>query len=105
MSIELVGTGSNLNRAMVHQLPVLIAPETLAQNSNQDIDPGYLCLIAQVADEVVVWDLSGQRSTSVNGSPVAHATLKDSDTLRLGGAEFRVHSGAPRRRYLHGVRN
>jgi hypothetical protein len=105
MSIELVGTGSSANRVLVSQLPALIGPDTLGQSANEDFDPSYLCLIAQVADEVVVWDLSGQRSTSVNGSPVAHATLKDSDTLRLGGAEFRVHSGAPRRRYLHGVRN
>jgi len=104
MSVELVGVGS-ANRMVFKELPALIAPETLSQTGNNEVDPSYLCLISQVEGQLVVWDLGSKGGTFVNGSRVTRATLKDSDTLGLGETEFRVHSEPPRRRYLHGLRS
>jgi hypothetical protein len=104
MSVELVGTGSG-TRMVLQELPALIGPKTLGDPRNDDVDPGYLCLISQVDNQLVVWDLGGKTGTFVNGSRVKRATLKDSDTLGFGENEFRVHNEQPRRRYLHGVRN
>ena len=104
MSVELVGT-SSASRMVLRELPALISPETVGETRNDDAEAGYLCLIGQVDDKLVVWDLGGKGGTFVNGTRVKHATLKDSDTLRFGGNEFRVHNERPPRRYLHGPRN
>src|SRR5271165_5008552 len=102
MSVELVGTGG---RMVFPELPALIGPETFGQTQNDEVDANYLCLISQVEGKLIVFDLGGRGGTFVNGSRVTRAVLKDSDTLGLGGSEFRVHSEPPRRRYLNGVRN
>ena len=102
MSVELVGIGS---RMVLPELPALIGPGTFGQTRNDEVDANYLCLISQVEGQLVVWDLGGKGNTFVNGSRVTRAILKESDTVRFGGSEFRVHSEPPPRRYLHGVRN
>jgi hypothetical protein len=104
MSVELIGT-SSATRMVLGELPVVIAPETAGGTRNDEADPSYLCLISQVDNQLVVWDLGGKGGTFVNGSRVKRATLKDSDTLGFGGNEFRVHNERPPRRYLYGVRN
>jgi len=104
MSVELVGTSSTC-RMVLPELPALLAPETMGETRNDDVDAGYLCLISQVDDQLVVWDLGGKGGTFVNGSRVRRAILKDSDTLKFGGNEFRVHNQQQPRRYLYGVRN
>ena len=104
MSVELIGTGSE-SRMVLDELPVLISPETVGQIRNDDADPGYLCLISQIDNQLVVWDLGGKTGTFVNGARVKRATLKDSDRLGFGGTEFRVHSEQPPKRYVYGVRN
>ena len=104
MSVELIGTGST-SRMVLPELPALIGPETVGETRSDDVDPAYLCLISQVDNQLVVWDLGGKSGTFVNGSRVKRATLKDSDTLGFGGNEFRVHSEPPPRRYVYGVRN
>ena len=104
MSVELIGTGST-SRMVLPSLPAMIGPEALGQSGSEDIDPGYLCLIGQVDEQLVVWDLGSKSGTFVNGARVKRATLKDSDTLGFGGNEFRVHSDPRPRRYLYGPRN
>lgn len=102
MSVELVGMHG---RMVFPELPALIGPETSGQTRNDAVDVNYLCLISQIEGQLVVWDLGGNGGTLVNGSRVTRATLRESDTLSLGGSDFRVHSEPPRRRYLYGVRN
>ncbi len=104
MSVELIGT-SGTSRMVLPELPALIGPETAGDTRNDDVDTNYLCLISQVDDQLVVWDLWGKSGTFVNGSRVKRATLKDSDTLGFGGNEFRVRSERPPKRYLYGPRN
>ena len=104
MSVELVGVGS-ANRMVFSEMPALIGPNSLAGSGNEELNPSYLCLISQIDGQLVVWDLGGKGGTSVNGSRVTHATLKDSDTLGLDGREYRVHTEPRPRRYIHGVRN
>ena len=104
MSVELVGTGST-SRMVIQELPALIGTETVGQNRNEGTDASYLCLISQIDNQLVVWDLGGKSGTFVNGAQVRRATLKDSDTLGFGGTEFRVRNEQPPRRYLYGVRN
>ena len=104
MSVELIGTGSP-SRMVLTELPALLGPETASEPRNDADGPGYLCLISQVEDQLVVWDLGSKGGTFVNGSRVKRATLKESDTLRFGGNEFRVHNEQPPRRYVYGVRN
>ena|SRR5208337_2509806 len=104
MSVELVGMGS-ANRVVFTELPALIAPGTLGQTGINEVDPSYLCLISRVDGQLLLWELGGKGGTSVNGSRVTHAALRDCDTLGLCGTEFRVHIEPPRRRYLYGVRN
>ncbi len=104
MSVELIGTGS-ASRMVLQELPALIGPETLGPARGDEADPSYLCLISQVDNQLVVWDLGGKSGTYVNGSRVKRATLKDSDTLGFGGSEFRVHNEQPPMRYVYGVRN
>ena len=82
-----------------------MARKQRAELEDEDFDPAYLCLISQIDNQLVVWDLGGKSGTFVNGSRVKRATLKDSDTLGFGGSEFRVHSEQPPRRYVFGVRN
>ncbi len=102
MSVELIDT-SRASRIVLQELPALISPETMGETRNDDLDPGYLCLICQVEGQLTVWDLGGKSGTFINGSRVTHATLSESDTLRLGASEFRVHTNHSKR-YLHGVR-
>ena len=104
MSVELVGK-SSASHMVLQNLPAMIRPETVGGTENENVDAGYHCLISEVDGQLVVWDLGGKGGTFVNGSRVTRATLKDSDTLGLAGAEFLVHSEQPRRRYLFGVRN
>ncbi len=104
MSVELIGT-STASRVVLQNLPALIGPGPVGGTRNDEIDPDYLCLISQVEGQLVVWDLGGKGGTFVNGSRVKRATLKDSDTLGLGGSEFRVHNEPPQRRYVYGPRN
>ncbi len=104
MSVELIGTAST-SRMVLPELPAVISAETLAQTRTEDIDPNYLCLISQIDNQLVVWDLGGKSGTFVNGSRVKRATLKDSDTLGFGGNEFRVRSEKQPRRYVYGPRN
>ncbi len=104
MSVELIGTGST-SHMVLPELPAVISAETLAQTPSDDIDPSYLCLISQVDNQLVVWDLGGKGGTFVNGSRVKRATLKDSDTLAFGGNEYRVHNEPQVRKYVHGPRN
>jgi hypothetical protein len=104
MSVELIGTGGT-TRMVLPELPALISPETVGDSQNCDIDPNYLCLISQIDNQLVVWDLGGKSGTFVNGSRVKRATLKDSDTLGFGGSEFRVHNEQSLRRYVYGPRN
>ena len=104
MSVELIGT-STPSRMVLPELPAMIGPETLGGTRTDDVAADFLCLISQVDDQLVVWDLGGKGGTFVNGSRVKRATLKESDTLRFGGNEFRVHNERPPRRYVYGVRN
>jgi hypothetical protein len=104
MSVELIGTGK-ATHMVLPELPAVISPETLGESRSDDADPNYLCLISQVDDHLVVWDLGGKSGTFVNGSRVKRATLKDCDTLGFGGNEFRVHNEPPTRRYVFGPRN
>ncbi len=104
MSVELIGT-SGTSHLLLSELPAVIGPGTLNETRDDNVDPGYLCLISQVDNQLVVWDLGGKGGTYVNGSRVKRATLKDSDTLGFGGSEYRVHSEPPQRRYLYGPRN
>ncbi len=104
MTVELIGMGS-ASHVVLRKLPALIGPETAGETRNDDVDANHLCLISQVDDQLVVWDLGGEGGTFVNGSRVKRATLRDSDTLKFGPNEFRVHSEQPPDRYLHGVRN
>jgi pSer/pThr/pTyr-binding forkhead associated (FHA) protein len=86
---------------VLSELPALISPE----NKTETTEANYLCLISQVENQLVVWDLGGKTGTFVNGSRVTRATLKDSDTLGFGGSEFRVHADQPVKRYVYGPRN
>jgi|SRR5208337_1105264 len=104
MSVELISTSSAI-RMRLPELPALINTETAGKANSESVDPAYLCLISQVDGQLVVWDLGTKGSTLVNGSRVRRATLKNSDTLGLGGSEFRVHSEQSPRRYLYGPRN
>jgi pSer/pThr/pTyr-binding forkhead associated (FHA) protein len=63
------------------------------------------CLIDQVGERLLVWDLGAGGGTFVNGSPVSKAALRSGDRLRLGGAEFVVKCEHRPRRYLFGVRS
>jgi len=104
MSVELIGTCS-ATRMVLEELPALIGPETASETRTDDIDPGYLCLISQIDNQLVVWDLGGKSGTFVNGSRVKRATLKDTDTLGFGGNVFRVHNEQRPKRYVYGPRN
>jgi pSer/pThr/pTyr-binding forkhead associated (FHA) protein len=104
MSVELIGTGST-SHMVLPELPAVISPATMGESRSDEIDPNYLCLISQVDNQLVVWDLGGKSGTFVNGSRVKRATLKDSDTLAFGGNEFRVHNEKQARRYVYGPRN
>jgi predicted transcriptional regulator len=104
MSVELIGT-SNPRHMVLPELPALISPETMGEKQTNS-DPGYLCLISQVDGQLTVWDLGGKTGTFVNGSRITtRATLKESDTIKFGGSEFRVHSDQAPKRYVYGVRN
>jgi hypothetical protein len=105
MQVELVGVAGP-ERVVLENLPVLVGGEEGAEVCHEDSPRGgYHCLISQVDDQLVVWDLGSRGGTFVNGNPVTKATLKTSDTLRLGGREFSVRCRPGSSRYLHGVRS
>jgi pSer/pThr/pTyr-binding forkhead associated (FHA) protein len=105
MKVELVGVAKS-ESIVLNSLPAVIGPDEAA-NVERDESPagGYNCLISQVDDQLVVWDLGSRGGTFVNGRRVTKAMLKASDTLRLGGTEFSVRCQPGPSRYLYGPRN
>ncbi len=89
----------------IHEIPALIGASGDAATGGDTPDPGYLCLLSRIDGHLSVLDLGTKEGTFVNGERVRRATVHDADTLRFGGAEFRVRETPPARRYLHGVRN
>jgi hypothetical protein len=105
MKVELVGVTRSENVELA-SLPAVVGRDEAAGVERGASPPGsFHCLIAQVDDHLEVWDLGPKGGTFVNGSQVSKATLKASDTLRLGGAEFAVRCQPNPSRYLHGVRS
>jgi hypothetical protein len=105
MKVELVGV-TKPESVAITDFPVLVGRDEAAGVECGDAAPGgYHCLISQVDDQLVVWDLGPRGGTFVNGNRVTRATLKASDTLRLGGTEFAVKCHPGPLRYLHGVRS
>jgi hypothetical protein len=100
MTVELVGI-ANSEKRVLNQLPALLHSDTSSEGSP---DGSYRCLITEVEDHLVVWDLGSKGGTFVNGVPVTKASLSTSDTLRLGGREFSVRYEYGPRRYMFGVR-
>ena len=81
---------------VLENLPALVR-KTQRPRAPLRIRPGgYHCLISRVDNHLVVWDLGGQGGTFVNGVRVAKATLKASDTLRLGDMDFAIAASAAR---------
>ncbi len=105
MKVELVGV-TKPESVVLESFPALVGRDEAAGVERSDSPPGgYNCLISQVDDQLVVWDLGSRGGTFVNGSRVTRATLKASDTLRLGGTEFSVRCRPGPARYLYGPRN
>jgi hypothetical protein len=104
MKVELVGI-QNPDRVVLKNLPALVGHDSeacaLADESPQG---GYRCMIGQIDDHLEVWDLGTRGGTFVNGVRVTKATLKASDKLSFGGAEFSVRCDRGPQRYLYGVR-
>jgi len=98
--IELV-TQDSSECVVAEKMPALIGQTGIYQS---EAVPGrYNCLISQVDDHFVVWDLGG--GMFVNGAPASKATLGAGDTLRFGGTEFKVKQPErPAGRYRFGVR-
>ena len=104
MKVELVGA-TQPHDLVLENLPALVRKNPEAKGAAADSPQGsYHCLISRVDNHLVVWDLGGQGGTFVNGVRVAKATLKASDTLRLGDMDFAVRSERGPRRYVFGVR-
>ena len=104
MSVELVGT-TGTSHMVLRRITRRDWCGPTGETTNENVDGNHVCLISQVDDQLVVWDLGGKGGTFVNGSRVKRATLRDSDTLRFGPNEFRVRSEQPPDRYMHGVRS
>jgi hypothetical protein len=105
MRVELVGAAEG-ERTLLTSLPALVGRDGATAAAPEDLPQGgYHCLIGQVHDQLVVWDLGSPGGTFVNGDRVTRATLKSSDTLRLGGTDFSVRYQRGPLRYLHGVRS
>jgi hypothetical protein len=86
-------------------LPALVGQDSIAIALSTDVPcGGYRCMIGQIDDHLEVWDLGTRGGTFVNGVRVTKATLKASDKLSFGGAEFVVRHDRGPRRYLYGVR-
>jgi pSer/pThr/pTyr-binding forkhead associated (FHA) protein len=104
VKVELVGTVPSEHVELDN------SPTLLGRNRTTDVEckesplGSYHCLISQIDDQLVVWDLGSRGGTFVNGNPVTKATLKASDTLRLGGREFSVKYRPGLSRYIYGVR-
>ncbi len=104
MKVELVGTAQPQSLGL-ENLPALIRENPEAKRASVESPQGsYHCLISRIDNHLVVWDLGGQGGTLVNGVPITKATLKASDTLRLGGMDFAVRGERGPRRYVFGVR-
>lgn len=105
MSVALISE-TNSRGVVLERLPALIGETAEPQTPAADtIEGGYHCLISRVDGQLVVWDLGGNGGTFVNGTRVTRAALKEGDTLRLAGADFRVKDKERPRRYVFGVRN
>ena len=105
MSVALMAETS-AKGVVLERLPALVGEAAGSKAAVDDaIEGNYHCLISRVDGQLVVWDLGGNGGTFVNGTRVTHAALKEGDTLRLAGADFKVHDKDRPRRYLFGVRN
>ena len=95
MKVELV-RATQPHDLVLENLPALVRQNPEAKGAAADSPQGgYHCLISRVDNHLVVWDLGGQGGTFVNGVRVAKATLKASDTLRLGDMDFAVRDARP----------
>jgi predicted component of type VI protein secretion system len=104
MRVELVGVAKS-DGVAITGLPAVVGRDGGADSERGDPPQGsYYCLISQVDDQLIVWDLGSRGGTFVNGSRVTKATLRASDTLRLGGKEFSVRCQPAPSRYLYGLR-
>lgn len=104
MTVELVGT-TKPDSLVLKNLPALVGQDSEAHAlSDEPPQGGYRCMIGQIDDHLEVWDLGTRGGTFVNGVRVTKATLKASDKLSFGGAEFSVRYDHGPRRYLYGVR-
>jgi len=105
MTVELIAANTS-NRVVLEDTPALVGQKVQTPvELGGSTGSGYHCLISRVNGQLFVWDLGGQEGTFVNGARVTHSPLNDSDTLGLGGTDFRVHYTHPVRRYVYGVRN
>ena len=105
MKVELVGT-TKPDSLVLKNLPALVGQDAEAHAlSEESPQGGYRCLITQIDNHLEVWDLGTRGGTLVNGVRVTKATLKASDKLSFGGAEFSVQCDRGPRRFLHGVRS
>ena len=105
MSVELIAE-TNSRGVTFERFPALIGEGSGPQiHADDAIEGGYHCLISRVDGQLVVWDLGGNGGTFVNGTRVTRTVLKEGDTLRLAGADFRVKDKERPRRYVFGVRN
>lgn len=103
MTVELVAV-SNAEDRVLEKVPALFGLDSAGASREDSLNGNCRCLITEVDDHLVVWDLGAKGGTFVNGVPVTKATLNTSDTLRLGGREFRVRYDHGPRRYVFGVR-
>ena len=103
MTVELVGIADSENRVF-NKLPTVVRTNPAEASTDGVPDGGYRCLITEVDDHLVVWDLGAKGGTFVNGVPVVKATLNSTDTLRLGDREFSVRYRPEPRRYVLGLR-
>ena len=104
MKVELVGIAKP-DSLVLKNLPALVGQDSEAHALSADPSQGnYRCLISQIDDHLEVWDLGTRGGTFVNGVRVTKATLKASDRLSFGGAEFSVRYDRGPRRYVYGLR-
>lgn len=90
---------------VLKSLPSLVGHGEGADAKSEDLPEGkYRCMISQIDNHLEVWDLGTRGGTFVNGVRVTKATLRASDRLSFGGAEFSVRYDRGPQRYLHGLR-
>ena len=100
--IELVAEKTS-ESVHLEKLPALVGQGRETGVCVEETPAGSLnCLISQVEDHLVVWDLGG--GLIVNGAHVPKAILGAGDTLRLGGVDFKVKYEQPAKRYVWGLR-